>query len=113
MEITTEKTDSIIVVGLAADSLDASNTNEFKSAAAQAIVEKAKMVRDLAQVQFIDSSGIGAILSLLRKVSETGGDLKLSGLNQQPRTVFELSRLHHILDTYAAREAAAKAYQKG
>ena len=113
MEITTEKTDSIIVVGLAADSLDASNTNEFKSAAAQAIVEKAKMVLDLAQVQFIDSSGIGAILSLLRKVSETGGDLKLSGLNQQPRTVFELSRLHHILDTYETREAAAKAYQKG
>ena len=113
MEITTEKTDSVVVVGLAADSLDASNTNEFKSTAAQSVQPKTKMVLDLTQVQFIDSSGIGAILALLRKVTETGGDLKLSGLNQQVRTLFELVRLHHILDIYDTREEATKAYQKG
>ena len=112
MEITTDKTDSIIVVGLDADSLDASNTSEFKSAVTKAVEPKARMVLDLTQVQFIDSSGCGAILALLRQVTEAGGDLKLSGLTKPVRTLFELVRLHRILDIYDTREQAAKAYPK-
>jgi anti-sigma B factor antagonist len=48
---------------------------------------------DFAQTGYIDSSGLGALVALARKVREEGGDLRLSGLNEDLRSLFELTKL--------------------
>lgn len=113
MDLTTEKTAGITYIALQAESLDASNTSEFKKNAGAAVEANAKVVLDLARVQFIDSSGCGAILALLRQLSTVGGDLKLCAVSKPVRSLFELVRMHRILDIYNTREEAAKAYQLG
>jgi len=113
VDITTEKEGGVIFVALQAESLDASNTNEFKRTVATAVEPKAKVVLDLAQVQFIDSSGCGAILAFLRQLTTVGGDLKLCNVTKPVRSLFELVRMHRILDIYNNREEAAKSYQAG
>ena len=110
MEITTEKKEGVTYVALQAETLDASNTNEFKKMAGAAVEPNAKVVLDLGKVQFIDSSGCGAILALLRQLSTVGGDLKLCAVTKPVRSLFELVRMHRILDIYNTREEAAKAY---
>lgn len=48
---------------------------------------------DFGQTGYIDSSGLGALVTLARKVREEGGDLRLSGLNEDLRALFELTKL--------------------
>jgi anti-sigma B factor antagonist len=48
---------------------------------------------DFSQTGYIDSSGLGALVALARKVREEGGDLRLSGLNEDLRSLFELTKL--------------------
>lgn len=111
MNITTEKAGPVTFVSLQADSLDASNTPEFKKSVSSVIEPNARVVLDLSQVQFVDSSGCGAILAVLRQLTPAGGDLKLCGVTKPVRTLFELVRMHKILEIYNSRDEAVKSYQ--
>jgi len=111
MELSTEVTGDIAVVELFLDELDASNTVEFKQQMTPILAEHRKVVLDLAQLRFIDSSGLGAMLSCLRQLSQRGGDLKLCGLSKSVRAAFELVRLHRVLDIHATREQAIGAFR--
>ena len=65
----------------------------------------------LSHLRFVDSSGLGAMLSCLRQLNATGGDLKLCGMSKAVRSVFELVRMHRIFDIYDTREQAVSAFQ--
>ena len=47
-----------------------------------------KLVLDLSRLRFVDSSGLGAMLSCLRQLSAKNGDLKLCGMSKQVRAAF-------------------------
>jgi anti-sigma B factor antagonist len=113
MEVSIEKVQGVNFVVLDADSLDASNTTEFKRAFAPAVEPNGKIVIDLGKVQFVDSSGCGAILACLRQITQAGGDLKLCSVSRPVRSLFELVRMHRILDICDTREAAIKSFQTG
>ena len=52
-----------------------------------------KFVIDFANTGYIDSSGLGVLVSLSKKIREQGGELRLSSLNDDLRTLFELTKL--------------------
>ncbi|MEO5824797.1 MAG: STAS domain-containing protein [Gemmatimonadales bacterium] len=52
-----------------------------------------KFVLDFAKTAYIDSSGLGALVSINKKVREAGGELRLSALNEDLRSLFELTKL--------------------
>ncbi len=52
-----------------------------------------KFVIDFAETGYIDSSGLGVLVSLSKKIREQGGELRLSSLNEDLRTLFELTKL--------------------
>lgn len=52
-----------------------------------------KFVIDFANTGYIDSSGLGVLVSLSKKLKEFGGELRLSGLGDELRMLFELTRL--------------------
>ena len=52
-----------------------------------------KFLIDFARTGYIDSSGLGALVSLSKRVRELGGELRLSGLNEDLRSLFELTKL--------------------
>jgi anti-sigma B factor antagonist len=93
------------------DELDASNSGEFKRDIAPLLQSHTKLVLDLRQLRFVDSSGLGAMLSCLRQLSAKGGDLKLCSLSKQVRALFELVRMHRIFDIYGTKEEAVRAFQ--
>jgi anti-sigma B factor antagonist len=69
-----------------------------------------KFVIDFAQTGYIDSSGLGVLLSLAKKVREQGGDLRLAGLNDDLRTLFELTKLDTLFTLVDSVEEAVAAY---
>ena len=48
---------------------------------------------DFAQTSYIDSSGLGVLVSLMKRIREQGGDLRLANLNDDLRALFELTKL--------------------
>jgi anti-sigma B factor antagonist len=110
MELPIEKIQNVAFVQLPIEELDASNAAEFKHDMAPILESEANVVLDLARVRFVDSSGLGAFLSCLRRVNERGGDLKLCGMSKAVRGVFELVRMHRVFEIHPSREAAQAAF---
>ena len=111
MEIAVDQIENIAVAVVPVDELDASNAGEFKRDIGPVLQANTKLVLDLSRLRFVDSSGLGAILSCLRQLSAKSGDLKLCGMSKQVRALFELVRMHRIFDIYGTREEAVKAFQ--
>jgi anti-sigma B factor antagonist len=52
-----------------------------------------KFLIDCSETGYIDSSGLGALVTLSKKVREQGGELRIAGLNEDLRSLFELTKL--------------------
>ena len=111
MELAADKTENVAVVQIPVDELDASNAAELKRDIAPVLDTNTRLVIDLSRLRFIDSSGLGAMLSCLRQLSAKNGDLKLCCMTQQVRAAFELVRMHRIFDIFSTREEAVRAFQ--
>ena len=111
MEIPVEQMDGVAVAEIPVDELDASNSGDLKRDMAPILERYSKLVIDMGRLRFVDSSGLGAMLSCLRRLSAKGGDLKLCGLSKPVRAAFELVRMHRIFDILATREDAVRAFQ--
>jgi len=84
-----------------------SNRQEFKQAVLDEVEQGARLVIvDFAASPYIDSSGLGALVSLGKRVRELGGDLRLAALNDDLRTLFELTRLDALFPLFATRADA-------
>ena len=112
MEIPVDNIGSVAVAMVPIDELDASNAEEFKRDMTPVLQANTKLVLDLSRLRFVDSSGLGAMLSCLRQLSAKNGDLKLSGMSKQVRGLFELVRMHRIFDIYETKEEAVHAFKQ-
>lgn len=94
MDLTDEKGPSGVVVVRVEGQLVVGNRGELKEFI-QKLLERGdrRFVLDFSGTGYIDSSGLGALVSLARKVREEGGDLRLSALNEDLRSLFELTKL--------------------
>jgi anti-sigma B factor antagonist len=53
---------------------------------------------DLSQLDLIDSSGIGVLVSLYKRVRANGGGVRFVGVHAQPLTIFKLLRLDRAFE---------------
>lgn len=111
MELAVEKLGAVTIVHLPGEQLDASNAKDFKRDIASVLSTASKVVFDLSQLRFVDSSGLGAMLSCLRQVNSGGGDLKLCALSKPVRALFELVRMHRIFDICDTKDDAIRVLQ--
>jgi anti-sigma B factor antagonist len=111
MEIAVDKIGDVAVMAVPVEELDAGNTAEFKRDMSPILEDNTKVVLDLSNLRFLDSSGLGSFLSCLRKLNSKGGDLKLCGMSPRVRTVIELVRMHRVFDIYRTKEEAVRAFQ--
>src|SRR5439155_15698959 len=102
----------VAVATIHAEQLDVSNADDFRHEMDSVLRDFRKVVLDVGRVQFVDSRGCGAILSCLKSVTESGGDLKLCHVTPAARTVFDLIRLHRICEILDTKEQAVAAFRK-
>lgn len=69
-----------------------------------------KFLIDFARTAYIDSSGLGALVSLSKKIREQGGELRLAGLNEDLRSLFELTKLDTLFAIAETSEQALANY---
>jgi anti-sigma B factor antagonist len=110
MDLLCEQVDGVLVVALLASQLDASTAMEFRNDVAPVLEAHTRVVFDLSQLAFVDSSGLGVFLTCLRQLHTKGGDLKLCRLSRPVRTLFELVRMHRLFHIFDTQEAAVQAF---
>lgn len=107
MNSTVTQQDKVTIVAIGEERLDANNSGELKSQMIDLLQSgQRNLLIDLEKVTFIDSSGIGALVSGFKNATAGGGKLFLCNLQQQVQSIFELTRLHRVFDIFADRESA-------
>lgn len=61
---------------------------------------------DFSRASYIDSSGLGVLVSLSKRIREEGGELRLAGLNDDLLTLFELTKLDTLFQIAGDRQEA-------
>jgi anti-sigma B factor antagonist len=85
------------------------NAAELRSAVAEALeAGGALVVVDLSRCEFMDSSGLGALVGALKAARQSGGDLRIAAPTEQVVTVLELTNLNRVLRPHESVEAALR-----
>jgi anti-sigma B factor antagonist len=111
MTLKTHVIDGVTVVTVPGPNLDSGNADEFKMSVAPILAEAGRVVFDLGELEFVDSSGLGSFLTCLRQLNATGGDLKLCRMRKPVRTLFELVRMHRVFDILGTPAEAIAAFK--
>jgi anti-sigma B factor antagonist len=111
MSVTTETTDDGVVVVGVEGQLIVGNRQELKNLVHEALERGGrKFVIDCSRTGYIDSSGLGALVSMSRKVRESGGELRIAGLNEDLRSLFELTKLDTLFQILETPEQALSGF---
>jgi anti-sigma B factor antagonist len=108
MEFQLDQIGDVTVAQLCDEVLSANNVADFKSKMENICKPGSKIVLDMVNVKFVDSSGIGALLSCVNWGKTKNCNLRLCNLTRQVRNLFELVRAHRFLEIFNTREEAIR-----
>ncbi len=113
MNLQIEDKGAAVLMEIKEERLDAHNSGELKSQMLKLFEDgKHNLVVDLQAVRFVDSSGLGALVSGFKNASSRNGSLKLSGLQLQVKSMFELTRLHRVFEIFTDTSEALESFQQ-
>ena len=69
-----------------------------------------KFILNLAQVEFIDSYGVGELARSYSVVRQLGGEIKLAGVSEKVLDVLQICRLHKLFEIYSGEGAALQSF---
>ncbi len=75
--------------------------------------ESKRLVLNLAQVTYIDSSGVGTLVGLFASAKAAGGEIKLAGLTGRVKDVLTITKLATVFESFPTAEEAATSFLEG
>ncbi len=107
MKLTQKKINGYQVLFIGDERIDAHNSGELKQHFLDMLEQGEKnIVVQMDSVRFIDSSGLGALLSGHKNAEARSGKLALAGLQPQVYSMFELTRLNRVFEIYSDPDEA-------
>jgi anti-sigma B factor antagonist len=110
MQMNSEEKNGILVFKITGD-IDINSSPDMKKGFEKIFREKKnKIVIDLKSVGYVDSSGLATIVEILKNMRVYGGKLKLSGLSDKVRGLFEITKLDKLFDISDTCETAVDSF---
>lgn len=101
MKLNLEKINTCTVLSIQEERIDAHNSGDLKETILHLIEQgEINIIIQLEKVRFIDSSGLGALLSGHKNAAAKSGRLALVNIQQQVLSMFELTRLNRVFEIY-------------
>jgi anti-sigma B factor antagonist len=101
-----QEIEGVAVVTPQVDRLDVRTVPEFRDEMSKFIDLHNRIVLNMELINFVDSTGLGALMSCIRKLNQKGGGLRLVALQQQVNAMFRLVRMHKVFDTFETVDQA-------
>ncbi|MCP4705555.1 MAG: STAS domain-containing protein [candidate division Zixibacteria bacterium] len=111
MELIRRDEDMVVVLSLAGR-LDLANGNKLKDEI-KGVLDSGKTSIHLCMkdLEFVNSSGLGAMVSIMKEIRLQRGRLTLSDMADYVREVFDITQLSHIFEIFPTEEEALHSYQ--
>ncbi|MBN1999671.1 STAS domain-containing protein [candidate division KSB1 bacterium] len=101
MEIAEKYEDNSLVLELSGDLMGGADSEKFRAVIDKAIRnENVFVVVDLAQVSWMNSSGLGMLISALTSLRSAGGDLVLASLSERLRRPIQITKLDSVFQEF-------------
>ncbi|MFO7895644.1 MAG: STAS domain-containing protein [Candidatus Cloacimonadales bacterium] len=110
MEIYLEKANDQVGIVKIVGRVDSSSEAKLKKEFLNYLQEYKNFVFDCSELEFIDSSGLGALLSCLKNATKENGDLYIANLQPKPRMLFEITRAYKVFDVFDDLDAAIASF---
>ena len=113
MKIDIAEQNGAAVVRPTSSRVDLEVAGEFRAALVQLIDSGHRhLVVDMSDVSFVDSSGLGALVSALKtlKVLKGGGDVRLANVQPPVVALLEIIRLHRVFASYPSVDQAVQSF---
>jgi anti-sigma B factor antagonist len=112
MDISSRVRGEVVILDISGE-IDLYNAPEIKDIVNKLIEQKKySVVINLKEVTYIDSSGIGALISSLSNLKKYHGGLKIINVFASVKKVFELTKLTSFFEIYDGEDDAVKAFQQ-
>ena len=108
MQISTRTNNDIHIVAIAG-SMDSTTSPEAQKAIDGVLAGAKKVVLDFSELDYISSAGLRVLLGAAKQLKASGGTLRIFGLNQSVREVFEISGFATILSVFPSESEALAA----
>ncbi|MFW5808036.1 MAG: STAS domain-containing protein [Spirochaetota bacterium] len=110
MEINKRETNDIVILDITGE-IDLYNAPEIKDIINKLVEEqKYNVIINLEKVTYIDSSGIGALISSLSNLKKYQGGLKIINVFASVRKVFELTKLTSFFEIFDSEDEAISSF---
>ena len=110
MDTKVRHVDGVTVLDLSGKITLGENSGKLRSAVQDALSSSKKILLNLADVNYIDSAGLGELVSAFTTVKNTGGELKLLNLTKKVRDLLVITKLLTVFDVKENEQDAIKSF---
>ena len=112
LKTSTRSLGSVAIVDCSGRIVMGEETAFLRSQVKDLLNESRQIVLNLAEVNYIDSSGLGTLVGLYTSARSVGGEIKLAALTGRVKDVLQITKLGSIFEFYDTAEEAASTFNK-
>jgi anti-sigma B factor antagonist len=112
LKMSTRLLDGIVVLDCSGRIIFGEETTALRETVKQLLTETRQIVLNLANVNYIDSGGLGTLVGLYTSARNAGGSIKLANLTQRVGDLLQVTKLLTVFDVYDGEDMAVRAFRK-
>lgn len=105
--------DDIVIVDCSGRIVFGEESADLRDTVKMVIAQSKRVILNLAGVTYIDSGGLGTLVSLYTTARNAGGAMKLASVSRNVGDLLQLTKLHTIFEVFEDTEAAAQSFKRG
>jgi anti-sigma B factor antagonist len=112
LRMSTRSMGGVLVVDCSGRLMFGEESASLRDNVKKALAQNPKVVLNLHEVNYIDSGGLGTLVSLYTSARNLGGAVKLARLSQRVGDLLQVTKLLTIFEVFDSEEAAAQSFEK-
>jgi anti-sigma B factor antagonist len=112
LRMSTRSVEGVLVVDCSGRVVFGEESASLRDTVKKLLAQSPKVVMNLREVNYIDSGGLGTLVSLYTSARNAGGAVKLARLSQRVGDLLQITKLLTIFEVFDDEEAAAKSFKK-
>ena len=112
LNLATQTKDGVLVVHCSGRIVFGEEAVLLRDTVKEAVTQNNRIVLDLAEVNYIDSGGLGTLVALRTTAINAGGTVKLASLTRRVDDLLQITKLATVFDVYDSEEEAVESFRK-
>jgi anti-sigma B factor antagonist len=112
LRMSTRSLEGVLVVDCSGRVVFGEESASLRDTVKKLLAESPQVVMNMREVNYIDSGGLGTLVSLYTTARNAGGAVKLASLSQRVGDLLQITKLFTIFEVFDDEETAAKSFKK-